>query len=153
MVSVTAVHAGRSLEISNLVDIGSEVNRELAMRLVTDVASGNQFQSDLNGFQVRSHCFANPSNAGGGRRGSFVVPLQMQQRRTLSKLPLQANFYPMTSAAFLQDASSRLTLLSAQSQGVASLKPGDFLALRSRSGTPAASVGAAALTHLGFSLV
>ncbi|XP_056875511.1 alpha-mannosidase 2 isoform X1 [Takifugu flavidus] len=95
------VHAGRSLEISNLVDIRSEVNHELAMRLVTDVASGNHFHTDLNGFQ-------------------------MQQRRTLSKLPLQANFYPMTSAAFLQDPSSRLTLLSAQSQGVASLKPGEL---------------------------
>lgn len=45
-------HAGRSLEISNLVDIRSESNRELAMRLVSDVANGNRFYSDLNGFQV-----------------------------------------------------------------------------------------------------
>lgn len=51
---MAAVHAGRSLEISNLVDIRSEVNRELAMRLVTDVASGNRFYTDLNGFQVGS---------------------------------------------------------------------------------------------------
>ncbi|CAF87266.1 unnamed protein product, partial [Tetraodon nigroviridis] len=93
--------AGRSLEISNLVDIRSEVNNELAMRLLTDVANGNRFYTDLNGFQ-------------------------MQQRRTLPKLPLQANVYPMTSAALLQDSASRLTLLSAQSQGVASLKPGEL---------------------------
>ncbi|XP_034096593.1 alpha-mannosidase 2-like isoform X3 [Gymnodraco acuticeps] len=94
-------HAGRSLEISNMVDIRSQVNRELVMRIVTDVASGNRFHSDLNSFQ-------------------------MQQRRTLSKLPLQANFYPMTSTAFLQDAETRITVLSAQSQGVASLRPGEL---------------------------
>ncbi|XP_040053273.2 alpha-mannosidase 2 [Gasterosteus aculeatus] len=94
-------HAGRSLEISNMVDIRSEFNRELVMRLVSDVANGNRFYSDLNGFQ-------------------------MQQRRTLQKLPLQANFYPMTSAAFLQDATSRVSLLSAQSQAVASLRPGEL---------------------------
>lgn len=94
-------HAGRSVEISNMVDIRSEVNRELVMRFVSDVANGNRFYSDLNGFQ-------------------------MQQRRTLQKLPLQANFYPMSSAAFLQDSGSRLTLLAAQSQAVASLRPGEL---------------------------
>uniref|UniRef100_A0A3Q4GJH9 Alpha-mannosidase n=1 Tax=Neolamprologus brichardi TaxID=32507 RepID=A0A3Q4GJH9_NEOBR len=94
-------HAGKSLEISNLVDIRSQVNHELVMKIVSDIASGNRFYSDLNGFQ-------------------------MQQRRTLAKLPLQANFYPMTSAVFLQDSTSRLSLLSAQSQGVASLKPGEL---------------------------
>ncbi|XP_072309495.1 alpha-mannosidase 2 [Eucyclogobius newberryi] len=103
-------HEGRSLQIQNTVDIRSEFNRELVMRLVTDISNGNSFFSDLNGFQ-------------------------MLQRRTLGKLPLQANFYPMTSAAFLQDQDqnqdqtrSRLTLLSAQSQAVAALKPG-FLEL------------------------
>ncbi|XP_035995760.1 alpha-mannosidase 2 [Fundulus heteroclitus] len=94
-------HAGKSLEVSNTVDIRSEANRELAMRLVSDVASGNRFYTDLNGFQ-------------------------MQQRRTLEKLPLQANFYPMTSASFLQDSSSRLSLLSAQSQAAASLRSGEL---------------------------
>ncbi|XP_070845355.1 alpha-mannosidase 2 [Chaetodon trifascialis] len=94
-------HAGKSLEISNMVDIRSEVNRELAMRLVSSVASGNRFHTDLNSFQ-------------------------MQQRQTLAKLPLQANFYPMSSASFLQDSTSRLSLLSAQSQAVASLRPGEL---------------------------
>uniref|UniRef100_A0A3Q2G7D0 Alpha-mannosidase n=1 Tax=Cyprinodon variegatus TaxID=28743 RepID=A0A3Q2G7D0_CYPVA len=94
-------HAGKSLEISNTVDIRSESNKELVMRLISDVASGNRFYTDLNGFQ-------------------------MQQRRTLEKLPLQANFYPMTSSSFLQDSSSRLSLLSAQSQAVASLRSGEL---------------------------
>ncbi|KAK2887836.1 alpha-mannosidase 2 isoform X1 [Channa argus] len=94
-------HAGRSLEISNMVDVRSEVNQELVMRVISDVANGNRFYTDLNGFQ-------------------------MQQRRTLPKLPLQANFYPMTSASFLQDSTSRLSLLSAQSQAVAALRPGEL---------------------------
>ncbi|XP_037548390.1 alpha-mannosidase 2 [Nematolebias whitei] len=94
-------HAGKSLEVFNVVDIRSEVNRELVMRFVSDVVSGNRFYSDLNGFQ-------------------------MQQRRTLEKLPLQANFYPMSSSSFLQDSRSRLTLLSAQSQAVASLHSGEL---------------------------
>ncbi|XP_047228847.1 alpha-mannosidase 2 isoform X4 [Girardinichthys multiradiatus] len=94
-------HAGKSLEISNTVDIRSETNRELVMRIMSDVTSGNRFYTDLNGFQ-------------------------MQQRRTLEKLPLQANFYPMTSSSFLQDSTSRLSLLSAQSQAVASLRSGEL---------------------------
>ncbi|XP_024154787.1 alpha-mannosidase 2 isoform X3 [Oryzias melastigma] len=94
-------HSGKSLEISNTVDIRAEVNRELVMRLESDVASGNRFHTDLNGFQ-------------------------MQERRTLEKLPLQANFYPMSSSSFLQDSLSRLTLLSAQSQAVASLHSGEL---------------------------
>lgn len=52
MSTCVAGHAGKSLQISNMVDIRSEVNRELVMRLVSDVASGNRFYSDLNGFQV-----------------------------------------------------------------------------------------------------
>lgn len=34
------------------MDIRSEVNRELVMRLVSQVDSGNRFFTDLNGFQV-----------------------------------------------------------------------------------------------------
>uniref|UniRef100_A0A665TI85 mannosyl-oligosaccharide 1,3-1,6-alpha-mannosidase n=1 Tax=Echeneis naucrates TaxID=173247 RepID=A0A665TI85_ECHNA len=49
-------HAGRSLEISNMVDIRSEVNRELVMRLISNVASSNRFYTDLNGFQVSAFC-------------------------------------------------------------------------------------------------
>lgn len=40
-----------------MVDIRSEVNRELVMRFVSDVASGNRFYSDLNGFQVFTPLF------------------------------------------------------------------------------------------------
>ncbi len=36
-----------------MVDIRDQNNKELAMRLVTDIESGDTFYTDLNGFQVK----------------------------------------------------------------------------------------------------
>lgn len=90
---------GQSVEVSNIVDIRKEHNREIAMRIYSNINSQNRFYTDLNGYQI-------------------------QPRMTMSKLPLQANVYPMTTMAYIQDAEHRLTLLSAQSLGVSSLKSG-----------------------------
>ncbi|KAL7988869.1 hypothetical protein Chor_007788 [Crotalus horridus] len=98
---------GQSLEISNIVDIRGEYNREIAMRISSDVESHNKFYTDLNGYQI-------------------------QPRQTMSKLPLQANFYPMTTMAYIQDSKIRLTLHSAQSLGVASLKSGQLEVIMDR---------------------
>ncbi|XP_012588142.1 PREDICTED: alpha-mannosidase 2x [Condylura cristata] len=92
---------GLSLDVSALVDIRDHVNKELALRLHTDIASHGAFFTDLNGFQV-------------------------QPRRYLRKLPLQANFYPMPVMAYIQDAQSRLTLHSAQALGASSLRDGQL---------------------------
>lgn len=39
-----------------MVDIRDQNNKELAMRLVTDIQSGDTFYTDLNGFQVKFIC-------------------------------------------------------------------------------------------------
>ncbi|XP_069481291.1 alpha-mannosidase 2x isoform X3 [Ambystoma mexicanum] len=92
---------GLSLDISSLIDIRDHVNKEIAMRLTTDIKSGDTFFTDLNGFQV-------------------------QARKYFRKLPLQANFYPMPSMAFIQDEQVRLTLHTAQALGVSSLTSGQL---------------------------
>lgn len=43
---------GLSIDITTMVDIRDQTNKELAMRLVTDIQSGDVFYTDLNGFQV-----------------------------------------------------------------------------------------------------
>lgn len=48
---------GLSLDITILVDIRDQNNKELFMRLVTDIQSEDTFYTDLNGFQVRIYLF------------------------------------------------------------------------------------------------
>lgn len=98
---------GQSVEVSNIVDIRKEHNYEIAMRISSSINSQNRFYTDLNGYQI-------------------------QPRMTMSKLPLQANVYPMATMAYVQDAEHRLTLLSAQSLGVSSLKNGQIEVIMDR---------------------
>ncbi|OVA16242.1 Glycoside hydrolase family 38 [Macleaya cordata] len=81
--------------------IGKDFNdRELIARFKTDIDSGQVFHTDLNGFQ-------------------------MSRRETYDKIPLQGNYYPMPSLAFLQGSNGhRFSVHSRQSLGVASLKSG-----------------------------
>ncbi|CAI9573351.1 unnamed protein product, partial [Staurois parvus] len=92
---------GQSPEITNILDIRGESNREIAMRISSDINSQNRFYSDLNGYQI-------------------------QPRQTLNKLPLQANVYPMSTMAYIQDIFNRLTLHAAQPLGIASLRNGQL---------------------------
>jgi len=85
----------------NIVDVRSQSNFELSMRIQSNdfKSEDEQFYTDLNGFQ-------------------------MIRRKRFEKLPIQAHFYPMTTAAFIDSGNKRLTLLGRQSLGVASLYPG-----------------------------
>ncbi|CAG7713856.1 unnamed protein product [Allacma fusca] len=90
-----------AIEIKNLVDIRREKNYELSMKIATDINSKTAFQTDLNGFQ-------------------------MIRRKWYSKIPIQANFYPITTSAYIESGDVRMTLLTAQSLGGTSLKSGEL---------------------------
>ncbi|XP_074570190.1 alpha-mannosidase 2 [Curcuma longa] len=81
--------------------LGNEYNeRELIVRYKTDIENNRVFYTDLNGFQ-------------------------MSRRETYQKIPLQGNYYPMPSLAFMQDPSGRrFSVHSKQSLGAASLEEG-----------------------------
>ena len=69
---------GTGVQIDNLVDVSQMNNQEVAMRISTDVDSGEEFFTDLNGFHAI-------------------------RRKRLAKIPLQANYYPVPSMIYLQD--------------------------------------------------
>ncbi|XP_046658800.1 alpha-mannosidase 2 isoform X2 [Homalodisca vitripennis] len=99
---------GLGLEIHNLVDITSlNTNYELAMRLSSNINNNNVFYTDLNGMQII-------------------------KRKKYSKLPLQGNFYPMPTTMYIEDDDTRLTLLSAQPLGAASLREGQIEVMQDR---------------------
>jgi alpha-mannosidase II len=101
------LRTGDSLEIRNLVDISGLDNTEIVMRLSTNIQSDATFYTDLNG-------------------------LQIIKRERLKKIPLQANYYPVPSAIFIQDENFRLSLLSGQPLGGSSLKGGEIEIMQER---------------------
>ncbi|XP_042238081.1 alpha-mannosidase 2x-like isoform X2 [Homarus americanus] len=98
---------GMGIDITNLVDIRLERNFEFVMRFNTGINNEDVFYTDLNGFQI-------------------------SKRMRYSKLPLQANYYPIPSQAFIQDKEHRLSLLSAQPLGGSSLKNGQLEVMMDR---------------------
>lgn len=90
----------KALEIRNLADIRNTSNTEIFMRMTTDIDSKDIFYTDLNGFE-------------------FI------KRKRFEKLPIQANYYPIPSGIYIEDDSTRLTLLSAQPLGGSSLASGE----------------------------
>lgn len=74
---------------------------ELFMRFVTSIDNG-----------VRSVMYSDQSG------------FQYHRREKVQSLGIEANYYPITTAAFIQDSELRLSLLTNHAQGAASLEPG-----------------------------
>ena len=90
------------LNIWDVVDLRQTHNYELSMHIETDIDNKNSIYTDLNGFQY------------------------VKRRGFLSKLTIQGNVYPMPTGAFIQDDSMRLSVLTGQPVGVASLEKGSI---------------------------
>ncbi|XP_050551636.1 alpha-mannosidase 2 isoform X1 [Spodoptera frugiperda] len=96
------------VEICNTFMIDPQVDDlEIALRLRTAVKNGDVFYTDLNG-------------------------MQMIKRRYFEKLPLQANFYPLSAATYIEDGKSRLTVLTSTPLGMAALQPGQIEIMQDR---------------------
>lgn len=96
----TKGNLAKGVQIENKVNIQRLDNTEVMMRVESDVGESRaEMCVDLNGFQ-------------------------MHRKTTLSKRRIQGNFYPMTTMASVENGTSKLTLLTTSSRGVASLSPG-----------------------------
>ena len=60
------------------------------------------------------------------------VSFQMMQRKFRENLPLQGNFYPVASSAFIEDGSVRMTILAAQPSAGTSLQSGQLELMQDR---------------------
>ncbi|KAM3962504.1 alpha-mannosidase 2 [Aphomia sociella] len=96
------------VEICNTLLIDPVVDDiELAMRFSTGIKNGDVFYTDVNG-------------------------MQMIKRRYMEKLPLQANFYPLPAATYIEDETTRFTVLTSTPLGMAALQPGQIEVMQDR---------------------
>ncbi|XP_076230579.1 alpha-Mannosidase class II b isoform X2 [Nomia melanderi] len=93
-----------AIYLRNIVDFETPPkNREteMFMRLQTDILNGDppEFYTDLNGHQ-------------------------MIKRTKIERIGIEGNYFPITTMAYIEDTSHRLTLLVNHCQGAASYQPG-----------------------------
>ena len=93
-----------AIYLRNVVDFESPPkNREteMFMRIQTDILNGDppEFYTDLNGHQ-------------------------MIKRTKIERIGIEGNYFPITTMAYIEDSSHRLTLLVNHGQGAASYQPG-----------------------------
>ncbi|UJR31177.1 hypothetical protein I4U23_018684 [Adineta vaga] len=93
------------VELGTLTHLNMNQDIELALRFTTGIKNGDDFFTDLNGFQV------------------FQRTMTIR-RKTYSKIPLQGNVYPMPAMAYIEDDHMRFSVIAGQPSGVASLKSG-----------------------------
>lgn len=98
----TQTHLDNAIFIVNHLSIEERhSNIEMFMRIKTPIDNGDEFFTDLNGFQ-------------------------WMRRQKTSKLKIEGNYYPITSSIFIQDENLRATLVTNHAQGATSANTGEF---------------------------
>ncbi|XP_064622648.1 alpha-mannosidase 2-like [Lineus longissimus] len=93
---------GSALEIENYVDMtGITKDTDIFMRLDTSIDNSKYLYTDSNGYQ-------------------------MVRRQRQNSFPVSGNVYPISDACYIQDKTTRLSLLAGQPHGVASLQKGQL---------------------------
>jgi hypothetical protein len=90
-----------SINIENFIDLRGESNVELLMRVSTDIDNEKTLHTDLNG-------------------------LSMSRKKYHDKLHIQGNVYPIVTAAFIEDQTNRINILSKQASGISSQNNGQI---------------------------
>ena len=104
----------KGIYVENNFDFGPSENHndvDLIMRIKSgDVKNGNEFYTDMNGFQ-------------------------MQKRKLIPKINVEGNYYPITTMTYMEDRSTRVSLVVDHAQGAASLAPGSLEVMLDRRST------------------
>lgn len=87
------------------------------MRLSTNIESSGEYFTDLNGYQVSFGIIC-----------KYICKKNMYlktiKRKRFQKLPIQANYYPMPTSIYIEDKTSRLSVLTSSPLGCSSLQDG-----------------------------
>lgn len=95
-------HLDNGIRIVNHVNIQERhSNAEMYMRIKSSIKNGEEFFTDLNGFQ-------------------------WMRRKKTTKLSIEGNYYPITNSIFIQDENLRATLITNHAQGASSANEGEI---------------------------
>ena len=104
----TSGSLGAAIEANNIVDLQKDMNnRQLVMRQSTTINNSNVFFTDQNGFDVI-------------------------RRKRFCNFPPEAAFFSSNAVAYMQDKTSRLSLLTSQPFGVSSQRSGSLEVMLNR---------------------
>ncbi|OTF79215.1 hypothetical protein BLA29_006954 [Euroglyphus maynei] len=107
---------GAAIELKLLIDLEDKANyenQEIAIRLGTRINNHHNNRFDEKNKTLYSRLFYVDSNG-----------FQMLERRFVDSINIEGNYYPMTSAVFIEDEIRRFSVLSSHSHGVTSPRNG-----------------------------